>query len=54
MSVSCTISGIHRVSKNVPSLACYNFDTHERILIFLVKKCMDYEVEGARKLGMRL
>jgi len=20
---------IHRVSKNVPALACYNFDTHE-------------------------
>jgi len=42
MSVSCTISGIHRVSKNVPSLACYNFDTRERILIFLVKKCMEW------------
>jgi len=26
---------IHRVSKNVPPLACYNFDICERILIFL-------------------
>ena len=25
---------IHRVSKNVPPLACYNFDTHEWILMF--------------------
>jgi len=25
---------IHRVSKNVPPLACYNFDAHEWILIF--------------------
>jgi len=25
---------IHRVSKNVPSLACYNFDAHEWISIF--------------------
>jgi len=25
---------IHRVSKNVPPVACYNIDTHEQILIF--------------------
>jgi len=25
---------MHRVSKNVPPLACYNFDAHEWILIF--------------------
>jgi len=30
---------IHRVSKNVPSLACYNFDTHKWILIFFWQKC---------------
>ena len=30
---------IHRVSKNVPPLACYNFDTHEWILIFFWQKC---------------
>jgi len=28
---------IHRVSKNVPPLACYNFDAHEWILIFLAE-----------------
>jgi len=26
---------LHHVSKNVPPLACYNFDTHEWIMIFL-------------------
>ena len=30
----CTTTYIHRVSKNVPPLACYNFDTHEWMLIF--------------------
>jgi len=30
---------IHHVSKNVPPLACYNFDTCERILIFFWRKC---------------
>jgi len=25
---------LHRVSKNVPPLTCYNFDAHEWILIF--------------------
>jgi len=28
---------IHHVSKNVPHLACYNFDAHEWILIFLAE-----------------
>ena len=28
---------IHCVSKNVPPLVRYNFDTRERILIFLVE-----------------
>jgi len=28
---------MHRVSKNVPPLACYNFDTREWILIFLAE-----------------
>jgi len=28
---------LHRVSKNVPPLAWYNFDTHEWILIFLAE-----------------
>jgi len=30
---------LHRVSKNVPPLACYNSDTCERILIFFWQKC---------------
>ena len=30
----CTTTYIHRVSKNVSPLACYNFDTHKWILIF--------------------
>jgi len=28
---------IHRVSKKVPPLACYNFDAHEWMLIFLAE-----------------
>jgi len=32
---------LHRVSKNVPPLACYNFDTHEWILIFLGRNVTD-------------
>ena len=32
-----TACRIHRVSKNVPLLACYNFDAHEWILIFLAE-----------------
>ena len=32
---------LHRVSKNVPPLACYNFDTHEWILIFFVRNVTD-------------
>jgi len=31
------ICNIHRVSKNVPPMACYNFDTHEQILNFLAE-----------------
>jgi len=30
---------LHRVSKNVSPLACYNFDAHEWILIFFWQKC---------------
>jgi len=37
---------LHRVSKNVPPLACYNFDTHERILIFLAQMLLiKYAIE---------
>ena len=32
---------IHCVSKNVPPLACYNFDTHEWILIFFGRNVTD-------------
>ena len=32
---------IHRVSKNVPPLACYNFDAHEWILIFFGRNVTD-------------
>jgi len=28
---------LHRVSKNVPPLDCYNFDAHKCILIFLAE-----------------
>jgi len=28
---------LHRVSKNVAPLACYNFDTRERILVLLTE-----------------
>ena len=31
------LNHIHCVSKNVPPLACYNFDTREWILIFLAE-----------------
>ena len=30
---------LHRVSKNVQPLACYNFDKDEWILIFFWQKC---------------
>ena len=36
-----TSTVIHRVSKNVPPLACYNFDTHECILILYGKNVTD-------------
>jgi len=32
---------IHYVSKNVPPLVCYNFDTRERILIFCRRNITD-------------
>jgi len=32
---------VHRVSKNVPPLTCYNFDTHEWILIFFGRNVTD-------------
>jgi len=32
---------IHRVSKNAPRLACYNFDTHEWILILFGRNVTD-------------
>jgi len=32
---------LHRVSNNVPPLACYNFDTHEWILIFFGRNVTD-------------
>ena len=34
-------SVIHCVSKNVPPLACYNFDAHEWILIFFGRNVTD-------------
>ena len=34
-------SRLHRVSKNVPPLACYNFDAHEWILIFFGRNVTD-------------
>jgi len=35
------IRNIHRVSKNVPHLACYTFDAHEWILIFFGRNVTD-------------
>jgi len=32
---------VHRVSKNVPPLACYNFDAREGILIFFGRNVTD-------------
>ena len=32
---------LHRVSKNVPPLACYNFDTHDWILILFGRNVTD-------------
>jgi len=37
VSVQVNVNLLHRVSKNVPPMACYNFDTHEQILIFLAE-----------------
>jgi len=36
-----TSATVHRVSKNVPHLACYNIDTHEWILIFFGRNVTD-------------
>jgi len=36
-TVYATVHIVHRVSKNVSPLACYNFDTREWILIFLAE-----------------
>jgi len=38
--IACT-TYIHRVSKNVPPLACYNSDAHEWIWIFFVRNVTD-------------
>jgi len=35
------VQKVHRVSKNVPPLACYNSDTHEWILIFFGRNVTD-------------
>ena len=32
---------VHRVSKNVPPMTCYNFETHEQILIFFGRNITD-------------
>jgi len=32
---------VHLVSKNIPPVACYNFDTHEQILIFFGRNVTD-------------
>jgi len=36
-----TVTDIYTVSKNVPLLACYNFDAREWILIFLGRNVTD-------------
>jgi len=38
--VLVSFTTIHRVSKNVPPLACYNFDTREWILIFFLEEML--------------
>jgi len=37
----CYLLVVHCVSKNVPPLACYNFHTCERILIFFDRNVTD-------------
>jgi len=38
--VDCQLLLMYTVSqKNVPPVACYNFDTREQILIFFWQKC---------------
>jgi len=34
-----TVLLLHCVSKNVPPLACYNFDTCEQTLMFFWQRC---------------
>jgi len=34
VSVQVNVNLLDRVSKNVPPMACYNFDTHEQSVIF--------------------
>jgi len=40
---------MHRISKNVPPSACYNFDIRERISIFFVRNITD-EVRNQKML----
>ena len=35
------VATVHRVSQNVPPLACYNFDAHEWILIYFGRNVTD-------------
>ena len=37
----CILTYYRGVSKNVPPLACYNFDAHERVLIFFGRNVTD-------------
>jgi len=39
VTVKDVLEVVHRVSKNVTPLACCNFDTRERILVFFGQKC---------------
>jgi len=43
---------LHRVSKNVPPLACYNFDAHEWILIFFFGRNVIDKVGNQRRFTM--
>jgi len=40
-TVHSSLGNLHCVSKNVPPLACYNFDAREWILIFFGKNVTD-------------
>jgi len=39
LAVQGRMLDLHRVSENVPPLACYNFDAREWILIFFWQEC---------------